>query len=88
MPMRRVNRQFLLFKIKLILTPPWRFDAAPIVLSKYLYLSHKISCDYIYEFSEAIGDDVCRIPEIVKVIIQIIVGAMNLKIINQYLNYF
>ena len=46
---------------------PWRSDAAPIVLSKYLYPSNKISCDYVYGLSEAIKDDVCRVPQIIAV---------------------
>ena len=46
---------------------PWRSDAAPIVLSNYLHPSNKISCDYIYGISEAIGDGVCRVPQIVAI---------------------
>lgn len=46
---------------------PWRSDAAPIVLSNYIHPSNKISCDYIYGLSEAIGDDVCRVPQIVAI---------------------
>ena len=55
-------------KLTLALTgTPWRSDTAPIVLSNYLHPSNKISCDYIYGLSEAIGDDVCRIPQIVAI---------------------
>jgi len=43
---------------------PWRSDATPIVLSNYIHPSNKISCDYVYGLSEAIRDDVCRIPQI------------------------
>jgi superfamily II DNA or RNA helicase len=46
---------------------PWRSDAAPIVLSNYLYPSNKISCDYVYGLAEAIQDDVCRVPQIIAV---------------------
>lgn len=46
---------------------PWRSDAAPIVLSSYMHSSNKISCDYVYGLSEAICDDVCRIPQIIAV---------------------
>lgn len=46
---------------------PWRSDAAPIVLSKYLHPDSKISCDYIYGLSEAIKDKVCRVPQIVAI---------------------
>ena len=46
---------------------PWRSDAAPIVLSKYMHPSNKISCDYIYGLAEAIQDNVCRIPQIIAV---------------------
>lgn len=46
---------------------PWRSDNSPIVLSNYLYPSNKISCDYIYGLSQAILDNVCRIPEIIAV---------------------
>ncbi|MBA6418057.1 DEAD/DEAH box helicase, partial [Colwellia sp. 6M3] len=46
---------------------PWRSDAAPIVLSNYMHPSNKISCDYVYGLSEAIQDDVCRIPQIIAV---------------------
>ncbi|PKH85422.1 DEAD/DEAH box helicase [Colwellia sp. Bg11-28] len=46
---------------------PWRSDAAPIVLSNYMHPSNKISCDYVYGLSEAIGDEVCRVPQIVAI---------------------
>jgi superfamily II DNA or RNA helicase len=46
---------------------PWRSDAAPIVLSNYMHPSNKISCDYVYGLSEAITDDVCRVPQIIAV---------------------
>ena len=46
---------------------PWRSDAAPIVLSKYMHPSNKISCDYTYGLAEAIQDNVCRIPQIIAV---------------------
>ena len=43
---------------------PWRSDAAPIVLSNYMHPDNKITCDYVYGLSEAILDDVCRVPQI------------------------
>lgn len=46
---------------------PWRSDAAPIVLSNYIHPSQKISCDYVYGLSEAIQDNVCRVPQIIAV---------------------
>ena len=46
---------------------PWRSDAAPIVLSNYMHPSNKISCDYVYGLSEAITDDVCRVPQIIAI---------------------
>lgn len=46
---------------------PWRSDAAPIVLSNYMHPSNKISCDYVYGLSEAITDDVCRLPQIIAI---------------------
>jgi superfamily II DNA or RNA helicase len=46
---------------------PWRSDAAPIVLSKYMHPSNKISCDYVYGLAEAIQDKVCRVPQIIAV---------------------
>tara|TARA_R110000737_G_scaffold207884_1_gene225733 strand:- start:4485 stop:5918 length:1434 start_codon:yes stop_codon:yes gene_type:complete len=46
---------------------PWRSDAAPIVLSNYMHPSNKISCDYVYGLSEAIKDDVCRVPQIIAI---------------------
>ena len=55
-------------KFTLALTgTPWRSDAAPIVLSNYMYPSNKISCDYVYGLSEAITDDVCRVPQIIAI---------------------
>jgi superfamily II DNA or RNA helicase len=55
-------------KFTLALTgTPWRSDAAPIVLSKYIQPSNKISCDYVYGLSEAIKDDVCRVPQIIAI---------------------
>jgi superfamily II DNA or RNA helicase len=46
---------------------PWRSDAAPIVLSNYIHPTNKISCDYVYGLSEAITDNVCRVPQIIAV---------------------
>lgn len=46
---------------------PWRSDSAPIVLSNYMHPSNKISCDYVYGLSEAITDNVCRVPQIIAV---------------------
>jgi superfamily II DNA or RNA helicase len=55
-------------KFTLALTgTPWRSDAAPIVLSNYMHPSKKISCDYVYGLSEAIKDDVCRVPQIIAI---------------------
>ena len=55
-------------KFTLALTgTPWRSDAAPIVLSNYMHPSNKISCDYVYGLSEAITDDVCRVPQIIAI---------------------
>jgi superfamily II DNA or RNA helicase len=46
---------------------PWRSDAAPIVLSKYMHPSNKIACDYVYGLAEAITDYVCRVPQIIAI---------------------
>ncbi|NMP04848.1 DEAD/DEAH box helicase family protein [Pseudoalteromonas arctica] len=46
---------------------PWRSDAAPIVLSTYHQPNDNISCDYVYGLSEAIADNVCRVPQIVAI---------------------
>lgn len=46
---------------------PWRSDAAPIVLSSYQQPNNKIACDYVYGLSEAIADNVCRVPQIVAI---------------------
>ena len=55
-------------KFTLALTgTPWRSDAAPIVLSNYMHPSNKISCDFVYGLSEAIIDDVCRVPQIIAI---------------------
>jgi len=55
-------------KFTLALTgTPWRSDAAPIVLSNYAHPSNKISCDYVYGLSEAITDNVCRVPQIIAI---------------------
>ena len=55
-------------KFTLALTgTPWRSDAAPIVLSNYMHPSNKISCDYVYGLSEAITEDVCRVPQIIAI---------------------
>ena len=55
-------------KFTLALTgTPWRSDSAPIVLSNYIHPSNKISCDYVYGLSEAIKDDVCRVPQIIAI---------------------
>ena len=55
-------------KFTLALTgTPWRSDAAPIVLSNYMHPSNKISCDYVYGLSEAITDEVCRVPQIIAI---------------------
>lgn len=44
---------------------PWRSDAAPISLSKYSTVQGQIKCDYVYGLSDAINDNVCRVPKIV-----------------------
>ncbi|WP_352283579.1 DEAD/DEAH box helicase family protein [Pseudoalteromonas sp. Q18-MNA-CIBAN-0097] len=55
-------------KFSLALTgTPWRSDSAPIVLSNYMHPSNKISCDYVYGLTEAITDDVCRVPQIIAI---------------------
>jgi superfamily II DNA or RNA helicase len=55
-------------KFTLALTgTPWRSDSSPIVLSTYYHPSNKISCDYIYGLSDAIQDNVCRVPQIIAV---------------------
>jgi superfamily II DNA or RNA helicase len=55
-------------KFTLALTgTPWRSDAAPIVLSNYMHPTNKISCDYVYGLSEAITDNVCRVPQIIAI---------------------
>ncbi|MEH6479424.1 MULTISPECIES: DEAD/DEAH box helicase [Pseudoalteromonas] len=46
---------------------PWRSDAAPIVLSSYQQPNNKIACDYVYGFSKAIVDNVCRTPQIIAI---------------------
>ena len=46
---------------------PWRSDASPIVLSKYMHPSNKIACDYVYGLAEAITDNVCRVPQIIAI---------------------
>jgi superfamily II DNA or RNA helicase len=46
---------------------PWRSDAAPIVLSSYQQPNNKIACDYVYGLSDAIADNVCRVPQIVAI---------------------
>jgi len=44
---------------------PWRSDTSRIVLSRYLDGSKKIECEYAYGLSEAIADNVCRIPRVI-----------------------
>tara|TARA_R110002060_G_scaffold63320_1_gene72630 strand:- start:1138 stop:2571 length:1434 start_codon:yes stop_codon:yes gene_type:complete len=46
---------------------PWRSDAAPIVLSNYMYPNNKILCDHVYGLAEAIKDGVCRVPQLIAV---------------------
>lgn len=55
---------------------PWRSDEAPIVLSNYLQPTNKISCDYIYGLSDALRDNVCRIPQIIAV------DNSNISVVN------
>lgn len=64
-------------KFTLALTgTPWRSDEAPIVLSNYLQPTNKISCDYIYGLSDALRDNVCRIPQIIAV------DNSNISVVN------
>ncbi|WP_395005277.1 DEAD/DEAH box helicase [Undibacterium sp.] len=42
---------------------PWRSDQIPIALARYSHTG-KIHCDYTYGLSQAISDNVCRIPKI------------------------
>jgi len=46
---------------------PWRSDAAPISLSKYTTAQGQIKCDYVYGLSDAINDNVCRVPKIIAI---------------------
>lgn len=46
---------------------PWRSDTASIVISNYTHPNNKISCDYVYELSEAIQVKVCRVPQIIAI---------------------
>ncbi|MBB1450059.1 DEAD/DEAH box helicase family protein [Pseudoalteromonas carrageenovora] len=46
---------------------PWRSDTSPIVLSSYKQPNNKIVCDFVYGLSEAMVDNVCRIPQIVAI---------------------
>ena len=46
---------------------PWRSDAAPISLSKYSTAKGQIICDYVYGLSDAINDNVCRMPKIIAI---------------------
>ena len=55
---------------------PWRSDEAPIVLSKYFDLTNKISCDYVYGLTDALRDNVCRMPQIVAV------DNSNISVVN------
>lgn len=42
---------------------PWRSDQIPIALARYSHTG-KIHCDYTYGLSQAVSDNVCRIPKI------------------------
>ena len=42
---------------------PWRSDQIPIALARYSHTG-KIHCDYTYGLSQAVLDNVCRIPKI------------------------
>jgi superfamily II DNA or RNA helicase len=44
---------------------PWRSDHVPISLSKYCSVEGKIKCDYVYGLTDAIRDNVCRMPKII-----------------------
>ncbi|OUS71004.1 DEAD/DEAH box helicase [Pseudoalteromonas sp. A601] len=55
---------------------PWRSDEAPIALSSYVQSTNKISCDYIYGLSDALRDNVCRIPQIIAV------DNSNISVVN------
>lgn len=55
---------------------PWRSDEAPIALSSYVQPTNKISCDYIYGLSDALRDNVCRIPQIIAV------DNSNISVVN------
>ena len=43
---------------------PWRTDQAPISLARYIKPDFTIQLDYVYGLTEAIQDNVCRLPEI------------------------
>jgi len=43
---------------------PWRTDKLPIALAQYVIPEGVIRTDYTYGIMEAIGDSVCRVPEI------------------------
>lgn len=46
---------------------PWRSDKLPIALAKYSGEPSRLECDYIYSLTQAIKDNVCRIPKIVAI---------------------
>lgn len=43
---------------------PWRTDRLPVTLNNYMKEIGSLTCDYTYSLTEAIADNVCRIPRI------------------------
>jgi len=43
---------------------PWRSDCIPITLAKYRDDNNQIHCDFKYGLSQAVNDNVCRLPKI------------------------
>lgn len=44
---------------------PWRSDDLPVVFANYVQPDGRLKPDFVYSLQEAIGDGVCRIPQII-----------------------
>ncbi|NVJ67088.1 MAG: DEAD/DEAH box helicase family protein [Gammaproteobacteria bacterium] len=63
---------------------PWRSDNLPITLAPYNTDQNTVSCNYIYGMSQAIRDDVCRVPNIILVDNENIQIQSNSQVIEAY----
>ncbi|MBV36027.1 MAG: hypothetical protein CMP47_11360 [Rickettsiales bacterium] len=66
---------------------PWRSDNLPITLAPYNFQKTSVACNYVYGMSEAIMDNVCKIPNILLIDNQNIEIQSESNVIDAYSSF-